>query len=34
MSPGNPFLKALAAIPITPRVSAHSIIAVQGDGPI
>ena len=34
MSPDNPALQALAAIPISPKVSAHSIIAVQGDGPI
>jgi pimeloyl-ACP methyl ester carboxylesterase len=33
MSPGSPLIKALAAIPITPRVHAHSIIPVQGDGP-
>jgi pimeloyl-ACP methyl ester carboxylesterase len=33
MTPGNPFLEALALIPLAPRVSAHSIIAVQGDGP-
>ena len=29
----NPFLKTLAALPIAPGVEAHSIIAVQGDGP-
>jgi len=29
----NPFLKTLAALPIDPRVEAHSIVAVQGDGP-
>ena len=34
MSPGNPLLQALAAIPVAPSVAAHSIIAVRGDGPI
>jgi hypothetical protein len=34
MSPGNPMLQAFAAIPVAPRVAAHSIIAVQGDGPV
>jgi pimeloyl-ACP methyl ester carboxylesterase len=34
MSPDNPALQALAAIPISREVSAHSIIAVRGDGPI
>jgi pimeloyl-ACP methyl ester carboxylesterase len=34
MSPSNPFLQAFAAIPVSPRVSAHSIIAVEGDGPV
>lgn len=29
----NPFLKTLAALPIAPGVEAHSIIAVQGNGP-
>lgn len=33
MTPGNPFLKTLLALNIAPGVSAHSIIAVQGDGP-
>jgi len=33
MTPGNPFLKALAGLPIAPGVAAHSIIAVTGDGP-
>ena len=33
MNPNNRFIKALAAIPITDGVVAHSIIAVQGDGP-
>ena len=29
----TPFLKTLASLPIAPGVEAHSIIAVQGDGP-
>jgi hypothetical protein len=33
MNPNNRFIKALAAIPIVDGVVAHSIIAVQGDGP-
>jgi len=33
MTPGNPFLKALAELPVVPGVKAHSIIAVKGDGP-
>jgi pimeloyl-ACP methyl ester carboxylesterase len=32
MSPKNPFLLALAEIPLAPGVEGHSIIAVQGDG--
>jgi hypothetical protein len=34
MTPGNPVVDALAAIPIAPGISAHSIIAVQGNGPV
>ena len=34
MSPGHPFLRALNELPIDSRISAHSIIAVLGDGPI
>jgi pimeloyl-ACP methyl ester carboxylesterase len=34
MTPGNPYIKAFAPIPIAPGVSAHSIIAVEGDGPV
>jgi pimeloyl-ACP methyl ester carboxylesterase len=34
MTPGNPFIKALAAIPISDGVVAHSIIAVDSDGPL
>jgi pimeloyl-ACP methyl ester carboxylesterase len=33
MMPGSPFQKALQAIAVVPGVPAHSIIAVQGDGP-
>src|SRR5262249_59955423 len=32
--PANPLLQAFAAIPVSPQVAAHSIIAVQGDGPV
>ena len=32
MTPGNSFIKALAAIPIADGVVAHSIIAVDTDG--
>jgi pimeloyl-ACP methyl ester carboxylesterase len=34
MTPANPLLQAFAAIPVSPQVAAHSIIAVQGDGPV
>jgi hypothetical protein len=34
MTPTNPFLQAFAAIPVSANVAAHSIIAVQGDGPV
>jgi pimeloyl-ACP methyl ester carboxylesterase len=34
MSPGHPFLQALNSLPIDPHISAHSIIAVLGEGPI
>ena len=34
MSPRSPFIKTLSIIPIDPGVTAHSIIAVKGDGPI
>ncbi len=33
MTPGNPFLDGLAAIPVAGDVPYHSIIAVDGDGP-
>jgi hypothetical protein len=34
MSPGQPFIRTLADIPIDRGITAHSIIAVLGDGPI
>jgi len=34
MTPGNPFIKTLAAIPIAPGVSVHSIIAVKEGMPV
>jgi len=34
MTPGSPFQKALHDIPVVPEVPAHSIVAVQGDGPV
>ena len=34
MTPDNPALKALAATPVSPNVAAHSIIAIEGDGPV
>jgi hypothetical protein len=34
MTPGNPFIKNLATIPIAGGVVAHSIIAVDSDGPL
>jgi pimeloyl-ACP methyl ester carboxylesterase len=33
MNPNNPFLQVLASIPVKPGIPAHSIIAVEGDGP-
>jgi pimeloyl-ACP methyl ester carboxylesterase len=33
MTPGNPFVNALADIPVSEGIPAHSIIAVKGDGP-
>jgi pimeloyl-ACP methyl ester carboxylesterase len=32
MSPGHPFIRTLASLPIDPRITAHSIIAVRGEG--
>jgi pimeloyl-ACP methyl ester carboxylesterase len=34
MTPGNPFIKTLADIPVAPGIRAHSIIAVKGDGAV
>ncbi|MGH7380811.1 MAG: esterase/lipase family protein [Candidatus Methylomirabilales bacterium] len=34
MRPGHPFIRTLSASPIAPGVAAHSIIAVEGDGPV
>ncbi|HEY2775027.1 MAG TPA: alpha/beta hydrolase [Candidatus Binatia bacterium] len=34
MTPGNPFLKVLVALPIAPGIAANSIIAVKGNGPL
>jgi alpha/beta hydrolase family protein len=34
MTPGNPFIKNLASLPIADGVTAHSIIAVEDDGPV
>jgi hypothetical protein len=34
MSPRHHFILALQEIPIAPSIKVHSIIAVQGDGPV
>ena len=34
MTPGSHFVSITSAIPVVPSVSAHSIIAVMGDGPV
>jgi hypothetical protein len=34
MSPRSPFIQALQQIPVAPSVTVHSIIAVEGDGPV
>jgi pimeloyl-ACP methyl ester carboxylesterase len=34
MTPGSPFITTIASIPVAPTVTAHSIIAVRGDGPV
>jgi hypothetical protein len=34
MTPRNPFLRTLLKLPIAPGVHAHSIIAVDGEGPV
>src|SRR5258705_7693005 len=33
MTPGNPFVKTLSSLPITPNVAVNSIIPVDGDPP-
>jgi hypothetical protein len=33
MTPGNPFLLKLSEMTIDPRITAHSIVSVKGDGP-
>lgn len=34
MSPGHPFIKKLEKIPVSPTVTAHSIISVEDDSPL
>ena len=34
MSPRHPFIRALQEIPVAPSITVHSIIAVEGDGPV
>jgi pimeloyl-ACP methyl ester carboxylesterase len=34
MTPGSPLITGLAEIPVAPGIPAHSIIPVQGDGPV
>ena len=34
MTPGNPFVQALAEIPVAPGIAVNSIVAVSGNGPI
>jgi pimeloyl-ACP methyl ester carboxylesterase len=34
MSPGNQFIQTLSGIPVAPGVAAHSIIPVEGSGPL
>lgn len=34
MSPRDPLIQALARVPVAPTVRAHSIISVQGNGPV
>jgi pimeloyl-ACP methyl ester carboxylesterase len=34
MTPGNPFIRALAELPIAPGIRGHSIVAVDADGPL
>jgi hypothetical protein len=34
MSPGSDFIETLASIPVAPGIRSHSIIAVDGNGPL
>jgi hypothetical protein len=34
MTPGSPFITAIASLPIAPGIAVHSIVAVNGDGPV
>jgi len=34
MTPGSPFIRALADLPLAKGIASHSIIAVDGDGPV
>lgn len=34
MDPSNRFVRLLSTMPVDPRVTAHSIVAVEGDGPV
>jgi hypothetical protein len=34
MNPSHPFVKTLASILVATGIAAHSIITVQGDGPV
>ena len=34
MTPGRPFITALAPLPFAPGITARSIIAISGDGPM
>jgi pimeloyl-ACP methyl ester carboxylesterase len=34
MTPGNPFIRTLGSLPVAEGVASHSIIAVNGDGPL
>ena len=34
MTPGNPFVQALAEIPVAPGIAVNSIVAVKGEGPV
>ncbi len=34
MTPGSPLITGLSAVPVAPTVAAHSIIAIEGDGPV